>query len=113
MLVPRMDLLQLSSLDASLETTYFLYWSQRISKNVVYALIQFLTLAFYSHFYQFCGSVPANSDPPFLQNIFLNSSGQFQDMPGDLGFSKLDLYFPKDMPLPEIFAWLTGIAAAF
>ncbi|RWS10458.1 vacuolar protein sorting-associated protein 18-like protein [Dinothrombium tinctorium] len=60
-----------------------------------------------SRLYQFVGSTSGTSDGSGFSQIFNTSSNQFQDMPGNLDFSKLDFYYPKSFKQPETFAWLT------
>ncbi|XP_053213595.1 vacuolar protein sorting-associated protein 18 homolog [Panonychus citri] len=68
----------------------------------------FILVTTSSRLYQCVGKISSSSniDGPYLVNIFNNNSGQFQDMPNNLGFSRLDFYFNSSL-IPETFGWLT------
>lgn len=62
--------------------------------------------------YQFLGSVSKSSEPPMFQQLFQQFEDQhnvqYQELPGDFGYSELRLYFPKFRDPARKFAWMTG-----
>lgn len=66
-----------------------------------------ITITTNNRLYRMMGSVPSNVEPPNLTQIFSTNSGHYQEMPGKLGLSKLDVYHPSITSSPTRFAWLT------
>ncbi|XP_023930234.1 vacuolar protein sorting-associated protein 18 homolog [Lingula anatina] len=61
--------------------------------------------------YQFLGNIPSSTEPPMFQHVFesyLDMPESFLELPGNFGYSKLQLYYPKYRGLPTSFAWMTG-----
>ncbi|XP_054719566.1 vacuolar protein sorting-associated protein 18 homolog [Uloborus diversus] len=62
-----------------------------------------------SRLLQFMGS-GTSGDPPVLQNVFncyRDNPESYIELPGDLPYSKLQLFYPNTKSLPTAFAWLT------
>lgn len=63
-----------------------------------------------SRLYQLVGTVPLASETPYLLHIFTNNPGiidQFQQFPGNLGYSTLSFFYPSPGAAPKTFAWMT------
>ncbi|XP_060604108.1 vacuolar protein sorting-associated protein 18 homolog isoform X2 [Ruditapes philippinarum] len=62
--------------------------------------------------YQFLGSVSKTSEPPMFQQLFQQfedqNQVQYQELPGDFGYSELRLFFTKFRESAKKFAWMTG-----
>ena len=43
-----------------------------------------------------------------LNELLFLFSVQFQELPGDFGYSELKLFFPKFRDPAKLFAWMTG-----
>ncbi|XP_076366787.1 vacuolar protein sorting-associated protein 18 dor isoform X3 [Tachypleus tridentatus] len=70
----------------------------------------FIMVTTASRLYQFLGSVPSNVECPVLQHVFNNYPevpDRFLEIPGQLGYSKLQLFYPQPGTLPETFGWMT------
>ncbi|KAH9519313.1 Vacuolar protein sorting-associated protein 18 like protein [Bulinus truncatus] len=63
--------------------------------------------------YQFIGQVSQSADPPMFLSLFQQYENgsehpQFLELPGDFGYSELQLYFPKFRQQAYKFAWMAG-----
>ncbi|KAL4225031.1 Vacuolar protein sorting-associated protein 18 like protein [Mactra antiquata] len=62
--------------------------------------------------YQFLGTVSKTAEPPMFQQLFQkfeeHEKIQYQELPGDFGYSELRLFFPKFREPAKKFAWMTG-----
>ncbi|CAC5391949.1 VPS18 [Mytilus coruscus] len=66
--------------------------------------------------YQFLGSVSKSAEPPMFQQFFAEYEKQkapFLELPGNMGYSELKLYFPKFRGSARTFAWMTGPGVYF
>ncbi|XP_071119989.1 vacuolar protein sorting-associated protein 18 homolog [Mytilus edulis] len=66
--------------------------------------------------YQFLGSVSKSAEPPMFQQFFADYEKQkapFLELPGNMGYSELKLYFPKFRGSARTFAWMTGPGVYF
>lgn len=60
-----------------------------------------------SRLYRMIGSVPADIDPPPLDQIFAQNSANYRDVPGRFSNSKLDFHYSSFNSPPIRYAWLT------
>ncbi|CAL1534740.1 unnamed protein product [Lymnaea stagnalis] len=63
--------------------------------------------------YQFIGQVSSSADPPMFSNLFqqyesVPSNVRFIELPGELDYSELHLFFPQFRQQASKFAWMTG-----
>lgn len=71
----------------------------------------FIMVTTSSRLYQFIGQSSAhlNEDESSLFGSLFSKYSQFQELPGNIGWSKLCFYNPKrNKYSPNIFAWITG-----
>ncbi|KAK3612565.1 hypothetical protein CHS0354_024553 [Potamilus streckersoni] len=65
-----------------------------------------------SRLYQFIGGVSKTAEPPMFGQMFQQNSESdqmpFLELPGDIGNSTLQLYFPRFRGPVKSFAWMTG-----